>query len=158
MTQRGIICTFESGSRAQLRHTTVSALVVKAHQVLLVKRAAHLLTEPGKWALPAGYVDRGERVEDAVRREVQEETGYQCTVIRVIGILDNPDRPDNGRQNISLVYLVSPRERVQEPDNESSEVRWFSFDNLPPSDEIAFEYATVLATAMHMPVAHLPSF
>ena len=47
----------------------------------------------GKWSFPAGFVDRGEVIEDALRREVHEEIGLEATVGRLIGVYSRPDDP-----------------------------------------------------------------
>ena len=69
-----ITCIFESGSRAALRHVVVHAVVERNGALLLVRRAPHL-SEGGKWGLPGGFLDRGERLIDGVLRELSEETG-----------------------------------------------------------------------------------
>ena len=63
---------------------TAAAIVERGGDVLLVRRG----TEPGLglWSLPAGYVDRGEVVEEAAAREVLEETGLRVEVGGLVGL------------------------------------------------------------------------
>jgi len=134
-----INCIFEDGGKALLRHVCVDVLVVKNNELLLVKRASKLL-EGGKWGLVGGFVDRGETTKQAVEREVFEETGYKVKNIELLTIRDNPDRPHEDRQNIAFVFFCEAKEKEGEPDSESTEQRWFSFDKLPEENAIAFDH------------------
>ena len=134
-----INCKFENGNKASLRHVTVGLIAVKGNQILLEKRAMHL-TNPGLYCIPGGYLDRDETLKDAVIRELLEETGYEGKIIKLIRIVDTPNRPKEDRQNVDFVYLVEVGEKVGDGDNESSEVSWFDLNNLPPAGEFAFDH------------------
>jgi len=134
-----IACTFEDGNEASLRHVVVDTLVIKNKQILLVKRAPHLLNG-GKFGLVGGFVDRDETLEEAVRREVLEETGYKVKVERMLRIKDSPNRRGEDRQNISFSFIATALDKVGDADNESTEVTWFDLDQLPPADQFAFDH------------------
>ena len=94
-------------------------------EVLLAMRAL----EPGlgKWALPGGYINRGEIVEEAAIREVLEETGLTCEITELIGVYS--------LKNISpilIVYRGQIRSGKITPSSETPEVEFFSPANLPP--------------------------
>jgi ADP-ribose pyrophosphatase YjhB (NUDIX family) len=114
----------------------VGALVSEGRHVLLVRRAVP--PRLGYWALPAGYMDGDELPEEALAREVAEETGL---LIRV-GVLRAvvPLAGWAEQRGLLLVYLGEPVGRVQEPSaqDDVSEVRWFWPDEIP-WDELAFE-------------------
>ncbi len=83
--------------------------------VLLIRRSLDSDAYPGCWALPGGYVDAGERIEHAARRELSEETGLTAPdTWQRIGIYDDPDRDPRDRV-VSVAYaavlpaLVTPR-------------------------------------------------
>ena len=59
----------------------------------------------GQFALPGGFVDYGERMEDAALRELKEETGIDGAMIRLIGVYSRPDRDPRGHC-VSAVYLI----------------------------------------------------
>jgi ADP-ribose pyrophosphatase YjhB (NUDIX family) len=134
-----INCEFENGNKDSLRHVVVDCLVLKGEEILLVKRAAGLL-EGGKWALPGGFVDRDETIEQAAAREIMEETGYKVENISLLRIIDNPARHNEDRQNVSFVYSCAAREKTGMADSESDQQKWFPLAALPPENEIAFDH------------------
>lgn len=82
---------------------TVDALVVEPQRgVLLVKRKNQPFA--GFWALPGGFVDEGESCEQAVVREVAEETGLSVRVVSLLGVYSQPGRDPRGH-TVSVVYL-----------------------------------------------------
>jgi ADP-ribose pyrophosphatase YjhB (NUDIX family) len=64
---------------------SVSAMVWRGHEFLLMRRA-----DNGHWGLPGGFVELGESVADAARREVIEETGWSVELGRLIGVYSDP--------------------------------------------------------------------
>jgi 8-oxo-dGTP diphosphatase len=134
-----INCEFENGDKANLRHASIDALVVKNGKILLVKRAPGL-REGGKWGDIGGFLDFNETSAEAVEREVFEETGYKVTSLTLFRILDLPHRRGDDRQMVSLVYICSVGDKVGEPDKESTEQRWFALDDLPSEADMAFDH------------------
>jgi len=134
-----ITCNFEDQSKGLLRHVVVDNLIIDGHKILLVKRGSKY-SEPNKWALPGGYVERDETTSEATQREALEETGYQTKVVKLFRIIDNPDRPKEDRQNISLVYLLNPLKKVGKSDHEISSTKWFDLSELPSEKEFAFDH------------------
>lgn len=72
-------------------------------RVLLIRRK----NEPfkGSYALPGGFVDIGESVEDACRRELMEETGVKARKLTLVGVYSNPGRDPRGH-TCSVVFLT----------------------------------------------------
>lgn len=138
-----ITCTFEDGGAGYLRHAVTDIICVKDGKILLTKRAARLL-EGGKWAFPAGYIDRDETVMQGAARELYEETGWKCTGLTLFMIHDTPQPNDNGRQNVSFVFSATATKRMGERDDESDDMQWFPLDNLPPAESIAFDHAKII--------------
>ena len=103
-----------------------AALVEHEGRVLLVRRNL----EPGRglWALPGGYVERGEAVEKAVLREVLEETGLTVAAQALVGLYS-----EEGSPIVLAVYaarIVSGTLSVHP--QEIQEAAYFSVDALPP--------------------------
>jgi len=135
-----ITCLFENGNKSSLRHVVVDTVVLKDNKILLVKRTGKLL-EGGKWGLVGGFVDRDETTAQAAAREIMEETGWQITDLVLLRINDDPNRPREDRQNVCFVYFCSATEKTGKGDWESDEQRWFSWDELPSKENIAFDHA-----------------
>lgn len=134
-----ITCIFEKGFKANLRHVVVDTLVIDGNKILLVKRASNL-SNPGKWAIIGGFVNRDETTKQAATREVREETGYEVEISTLFRINDNPNRPKENRQNIAFVYLAKPIKKITGHDKEVSELKWFELDKLPVQEDFAFDH------------------
>jgi ADP-ribose pyrophosphatase YjhB (NUDIX family) len=135
-----IKCKYEDGKEVPLRHVTVDALIEKDGQILLIKRAENYHIEPGKYALPGGFLDRDESCEQGVKREVLEETGYQALTATLFRIIDQPRLKGDDRQNVGFFYLVTVGEKIQEPDFEVKLTHWFPLNQLPSTVSIGFDH------------------
>lgn len=93
--------------------------------------------EADAWSLPGGMLELGETLGDCVRREVREETGYDCRAVRLIGLQSSPLWDvlyPNGdeTQQWSAVIECRPVRHVGGADRaETSDQRWFAADQLP---------------------------
>lgn len=126
---------------------TVDVVIVTREprpRVLLIRRKHEPYT--GHWAIPGGFVDMDEPLEDAARRELQEETGVRARRLEQLGTFGAPDRDPRGR-TISVVYLAQvDADRIHpQANDDAAEVGWFSLSR-PPA-ELAFDHAEILATA-----------
>jgi 8-oxo-dGTP diphosphatase len=111
--------------------------------LLLVRRAHPPFA--GHWALPGGFVERGERVADAAPRELAEETGLRAGPLRLLGVYDTPGRDPRG-WTVSVVYLASaPGELAVSGADDAADARWFSSSALPA---LAFDHAAIIADAL----------
>lgn len=138
-----INCTFENGNKAQLRHVVVDAICLKGNKILLVKRSDTVL-QSGKLALPGGFLNLNETAEQAALRELKEETGYNGKIIKLLEVLDNPNRENEDRQNISFIFQIEVGERAGESDAEVDSIHWFSLKKLPPKEDFAFDHYNIL--------------
>lgn len=115
----------------------VAALVTDGPRVLLVRRLA--VPRIGFWALPAGYMDADELPEDALVREIAEETGVAVRAAGLLGVAPLAGWAE--RRGILLLYRAEPTAAAPAAPaagDDVSDVRWFAPDEIP-WDEIAFE-------------------
>lgn len=116
----------------------------QALQVLLIQRD-HDPFE-GQWALPGGFVDMGEPLEEAALRELEEETGVREVFIEQLYTFGAPDRDPRGRV-VSVAYyaLVNLSEHPVQAASDAREVAWYSLNELP---SLAFDHAQILRAAI----------
>jgi 8-oxo-dGTP diphosphatase len=114
-------------------------------EVLLIKRGKS--PYKGVHALPGGFVNMDEDLEETASRELQEETGVSGIRLRQIRAFGKPDRDPRGRV-ISIAYL-GQLSANQSPDlqagDDAARVAWFSIRHLP---ELAFDHAEIITSAL----------
>src|SRR5690606_31678945 len=97
-------------------------------KILILKRSSESMTNPDKWELPGGKVDQGESFDQALKREVKEETNLTISLDHVVGVSE---------QNLTLIRAVHIilSARVKEGElhlsSEHDGYAWVYFDTLP---------------------------
>lgn len=110
-------------------------LVVRDGRFLVVERAF----PPFGWSLPGGFVEIGETLEEAARREAREETGLEVVLDDLLGCYSDPAR-DPRRHVVSVVYLAHAAGEPRAGDDARS-LRWASLD--PPPD-LVFDHGRIV--------------
>jgi ADP-ribose pyrophosphatase YjhB (NUDIX family) len=95
---------------------------------------------PPGWALPGGFVDYGESLEEAARREAREETSLEVDLVRQFHTYSRPDR-DPRRHTISTVFIAWAAGRPR-ADDDAAALGVFSREDLPTP--LAFDHAEIL--------------
>ncbi len=108
----------------------VAAIIPMDDGIVLLKRAIE--PQLGKWSFPSGYVDRGEKLERALEREVKEECGLDVRVEWLVGVYS-----DEGQAVVLVVYHADVVSGDLVAGDETSDARVFGVDEMP---ELAFEH------------------
>ena len=125
------------GCARKVPFCTVDIIIEVGGGIVLIKRK----NPPYGWAIPGGFVDYGETLENAALREAKEETSLDVTLIRQFHTYSEPGR-DPRHHTISTVYIARA-EGVPVAADDAVEARIFKgMDCLP--DEIAFDHCKLL--------------
>ena len=109
----------------------VGALIKRNDEILIVKRG----NEPGKglWSVPGGLVETGETLIEAVKREIKEETGLKIKVLKLIDVLENIVRDENGKVRFHYVlidFLAEPIGGKLTPRSDILDAKWVRISDL----------------------------
>lgn len=115
---------------------TVDAIIETEGGVVLIERK----NPPFGWAIPGGFVDYGETVEDAVRREAREETGLDIEIVRQFHTYSDPDR--DPRHHTVTVMFIASASGIPEAGDDAGKAAIFKRETLP--DNIVFDHRQVL--------------
>lgn len=100
----------------------------------------------GKLALPGGFVDVGETVEEGCRRELREETGIEAGTLKLIGVYSDPKRDPRGHV-VSIAYLTKVGDVTATAGDDAAAIEWVSdISNL----ELAFDHRTIIEDALRL--------
>lgn len=113
----------------------VGAVILREEAVLLVRRGRP--PAYGKWSVPGGLVNLGERIEAAVKREIQEEAGLVVELHGVVGVVDRIIRDQEGRikyHYILVDFLATPIEGMLRFGSDALDARWVPVEALPSYD------------------------
>ncbi len=100
----------------------------------------------GYLALPGGFVEIGETVEQAARRELAEETGMEATTLSLVGVYSKPDRDPRGHV-CSVAFLANVERGEARAGDDAEAVAWIKkLDDV----EIAFDHREIIADAFKL--------
>jgi 8-oxo-dGTP diphosphatase len=128
-------------SRPKTPLLTVDAWVRdRRGRILLVRRGGPPFR--GSWALPGGFCEVGETTEECCAREVEEETGVQVRVGRLLGVYSDPRRDPRGH-TASVLYEARPLRGIARGRDDAAEARWFTRRELRRLD-LAFDHGKIV--------------
>lgn len=101
----------------------------------------------GQWAVPGGFIEMDEELEDAVARELEEETGLKDIPLEQMHTFGTIGRDPRGRQ-ITIVFMGIARKEQTEvrAGDDAADARWFDIDRLP--ENMAFDHDAVIRVAI----------
>jgi len=124
---------------------TTDCVVFDAKGRVLLIRRGHPPFK-GCYALPGGFVEIGEPVEAACRRELEEETGLKARTLQLLGVYSDPKRDPRGH-TCSVVFLARMVRATPEAGDDAAAAEWVAdWSRL----ELAFDHAKILADAARM--------
>lgn len=117
---------------------TADGIVIRGNDILLIKRGR----EPfkGAYALPGGFLNYGERLEECVTREVAEETGLKTSIVSLVGVYSAADRDPRGHF-VTAVYHLQPVSGTLRAGDDASAAAWVPMDHLP---KFAFDHGKIV--------------
>jgi len=110
-------------------------------RVVLIRRGSD--PYKGRWALPGGFVEVGETVEQAARREAAEETGLAVELAGLVGVYSDPERDPRGH-NVSVAFLARVLSGELSAATDAAEASLLD----PGTVELAFDHGRIIADAM----------
>jgi 8-oxo-dGTP diphosphatase len=120
---------------------STDAVWIAAGEILLVRRRRPPFR--GRWALPGGFVEYTETVEEALVREIKEETGLRARPRALVGVYSGPDR-DPRHPTTSIAFFVSGRRSRPRAGDDAAEVRWVP---LAKAKGLAFDHDEIVRDA-----------
>ena len=133
----------------QWPETAIDAVIIDENEtVVLIKRRN--TPYQNHWALPGGFVELGEKVEDAVLREAEEETGLHIRILKLVGVYSDPNRDPRGHV-ISITYLCKRLDPSEQPrgGDDAQEAKVFNrpdLENIP----LAFDHNLIIHDALKL--------
>jgi len=116
----------------------VDAIIYNENGIVLIKRKNPPFED--KWALPGGFLEYGETVEDAVIREVEEETGLNIKIEGLLGVYSKPNRDPRGHI-VSIVFVCREIGGKLNASSDARDVKRFEIDSIP---ELAFDHNEII--------------
>ena len=115
--------------------------------VLLIERKSPPFE--GMWALPGGFIDMNETLEETALRELQEETGISGVKLKQFHTFSTVNR-DPRHRTITTVFIGFTDNKAAKPEagDDAAKVEWFALDNLPT---LAFDHAMVMEMLKEKP-------
>lgn len=119
---------------------TVDTIIIEDNKVILIKR----LNNPFKdhWAIPGGFVEYGEKVEDAAVREAKEETGLDIELTKLVGVYSDPDRDPRGH-TVTVAFLSKIIGGTLKSDSDAKDAKFIDISELK-NMKLAFDHNEIL--------------
>ena len=135
--------TYEYPHPAVTTDIVIFTIRQDALKVLLIKRA--MAPYQGEWALPGGFVNLDESLEEGARRELEEETGVSGVYLEQLYTFGKTDRDPRERVITVAYYALIPTDHVEiRAATDAEGVSWFGMHELP---DLAFDHQDILAMA-----------
>ncbi len=120
----------------------VDVVILKGGRVVLVRRGNPPFR--GRFALPGGFLEPGETVEQGARREAREETRLRIVLTGMVGVYSEPGRDPRGPV-VTIAFRARPVSGTLRGGDDAAEAKWFPAERPPP---LAFDHRKILRDAL----------
>jgi 8-oxo-dGTP diphosphatase len=121
---------------------TADIIIRCNHGIVLIERK----NEPHGWALPGGFVEVGESLENAACREAEEETSLEIELIEQFHAYSEPDR-DARFHSVTVVFIADAGDGILKARDDAKKAKVFMETTLP--DHIAFDHRKIITDYFH---------
>jgi 8-oxo-dGTP diphosphatase len=118
---------------------TVDGIIQIDDKILLIKRKNPPFKD--SWAFPGGFVEYGETTENAVMREIYEETNLKTKIKHLLGVYSDPNRDPRGH-TVSVVYILEHIEGTPKGSDDAKEAKLFKIEEVKDLD-LAFDHKKI---------------
>jgi 8-oxo-dGTP diphosphatase len=115
---------------------TVDIIIEIGYGIVLIERK----NDPQGWALPGGFVDYGEKLEDAAAREAKEETSIKVTDLKLLGCYSDPER--DKRQHTISTFFIAKGHGMPKAGDDAAKAALFPLDDLPKN--LCFDHDLII--------------
>ena len=119
---------------------TVDVILQRDSKVLMVRRRKDPFKD--RLALPGGFVNEGETVEEAMKREAIEETSLEVEPVDILGVYSDPKR-DPRKHILSVVFIGIIVGGIEKAGDDASSIEWVKISDIQ-QQQIAFDHAQIL--------------
>lgn len=120
---------------------TVDVIIrLSGDRIILIRRGRSPYR--GSWAIPGGFVEYGETVEDAARREALEETGLDVEIKDLLGVYSDPRRDPRGH-TVSVCFTARAVSGEPEAGSDAADIGIFHIEDIDDL-ELAFDHRKIL--------------
>jgi len=119
---------------------TVDTIIEKDNKIVLITRK----NEPfkGKLAIPGGFVNKGELIEDRAIIEAKEETSLDVELKEILGVYSIPDRDPRGHL-VTIVFVAEPKTGKVKGGDDAASAAWFKIDD-KILNELSFDHKKII--------------
>ena len=121
----------------------VDGIVERDHKLLMVRRKKDPFK--GSLSFPGGKVDEGERVEDALKRELKEETNLDIEPTDILGVYSDPSRDPRGHR-IYITFIATIKSGDAKAADDAESIEWLSINE---QQDLAFDHNKILKDYRH---------
>ena len=135
--------TYEYPRPAVTTDCAIFHKIGQGFEILLIERG----NEPfrGCWALPGGFLNPDETLEQCAARELEEETGIKNLKLKQLHTFSSLDRDPRGRTVSVVFYAVTATKPTVHAGDDAAKTQWFPLENLPT---LAFDHKQIVELAI----------